>query len=169
VALQQAIQLVDHFRKHLGGSPRRRRARHAERGVPPAAEAHLNCDRIALDQSDVFDQQRQHASAFVKRGGLIVPREWEVLTEARHARSALLIEAHRGGLALTSVLLLKGIELTQCLIPVRLQRVGDEAMVGVAIYKPAALDLCAVAQLLERPTMLSVYLLELASELVLNG
>ena len=67
------------------------------------------------------------------------------------------------------MLLLKGIELTQCLVPVRLQRVGDEAMVGIAIYKAAALDLRAVAQLLKCPTLLSLCLLEPASELVLNG
>src|SRR5260370_10651110 len=67
------------------------------------------------------------------------------------------------------VCLLKGIEPAQRVVPVRLQRVGDEAMVGIAVQKAAALELRAMAQLLKGVAAQSLRLIEPPANLVLDG
>ena len=88
-------------------------------------------DLLVAVEGDVFDEQADHAFALALGGGGIVPEPREVAGERHHLRALLLAEASVAVRVRAFVVILGFGEAAQLLVPVGLERVGDEPVVGV--------------------------------------
>jgi hypothetical protein len=133
-----------------------------------AVKAHLRPDLGLPEQGDIGNQQASHAFALpVSRMG-IVPQAWEVFRQRQDGGALLIVEPGLA-LALFVVVLLGRRLVAQRLVPFRFQRVGDQAIVGIAAHIPAACQVGLVARLFNRLTAQAVAFLGATLQFLLHG
>ena len=92
-----------------------------------APEPHVDSDRGAAHERDVFDEKACHALAFALGGGRVAPQRWEVRRQGHDGGALGVVEAGRGA-TLTLVVVLGGGQVAQRGVPVGFERVGDQAV-----------------------------------------
>src|SRR5208283_16509 len=110
-----------------GGERKGRR----DAGGLPAAEADVEVDGVASVEGDVFDEEPDHSLAIPLGRGRISPQGGEVAHQGPDLRLVLVVERATGSLAGPVVVVLRVAELSQGVVPVGLERVGHEPVVGV--------------------------------------
>jgi len=140
-----------------------------ERLLGAALEADVQGDGVgSLEQRDVFDEQAEHPLALpIKRAG-VLPQPREVHGQSEDC-GAFLFGEHVGGVALALCDLLGSSERTQFGVPVRLQHVGDQAIVGIDAQKPALGQVGLVARPLYLLLAQAVSLLSAGDHFGLHG
>jgi hypothetical protein len=116
-----------------------------------AFEAHVRGDLLVAVEGDVVDQHADHAFAFALGSCGIVPEPGEVAGECHHLRALLVGEACVAVGACAVVVVLGFGEVAELLVPVGLERVGDEPVVGVDGEVAAAREGGLVAGALDVP------------------
>src|SRR5439155_5698310 len=101
---------------------------------------------VGAVDGDVVDEQAGDALALAGRGGGVGPQRREVGGERADASLAFAVERGLRGGAGAFVVVLGALQRAQRVVPVGLQRVGDEAVVGVDGQVPAAGQLGALAR-----------------------
>jgi len=96
-----------------------------------AFEADVHVDVFATLDGDVFDEQADHAFAFALGGAGVAPERGEVGGKGDDASTFIVGEACPVGVCCLFVVVLGGGELSQGLVPVGLEGVGHETVVGV--------------------------------------
>ncbi len=145
MAVQEPVEQGEGVGVGLAGLPRLGWDRDRQAGGGTAAEADVQVDLVGLDQGDVVEQQPGDALAFLLGGGGIGPHGGEVAGEGADAG---LVLVGQGGVRCGAgplVVVLGGIEGAEGIVPVGLQRVGDQPVVGVDGQVAAAGELGVVA------------------------
>ena len=94
-------------------------------------EPDVDVDVLGALDGDVFYEEADHAFAFPLGGACVVPQRREVGSEG-HDPSALFVgEAGPVGVSCLFVVVLGGGELSQRFVPVGLEGVGHQAVVGI--------------------------------------
>jgi nucleoside-diphosphate-sugar epimerase len=119
--------------------------RHGQARGLTAAEADVEVDLVCLGDGDVLDEQSGHSFAFPGRGGGVGPEAGEVGRQGSDAGLVFFGEGGLGGCAGPLVVLLGVVELAEGVVPVGLEAVGDQAVVGIDGEVAAAGELGAVA------------------------
>src|SRR5206468_4231221 len=95
-----------------------------------AAEANVGDDLVGLRQGHVLDEEADHTHAFARWGGRVMPEPGEVGSEREHLPALLLAERPGLAVSLALVVFLGCRQRPQLVVPLRLQGVGDQAVVG---------------------------------------
>jgi hypothetical protein len=96
-----------------------------------AAPAHVDGDAVTgFDQGGVGDQQPDQAFALAHRGGGVVPQGGEIGRQRADAVTLDVVGAGVGAAGLV-VVVVRGGELAELVVPVRFEGVGDEPVGGV--------------------------------------
>lgn len=114
-----------------------------------AAKTYVDRDVFCSEQRNVLDEQCDHALALERRRALVVPDAREISGEGKDTRACLFTEQSLIGLALPLVLLLKRIKRAKARVPVGLERIGHETIIGIDFKVPSSCELGVVARPLE--------------------
>ena len=88
-------------------------------------------DLVRAHQGDVLQQKAGHALAVALKYGRIAPQAREVGCKGEDLLPLLLVEKAPIGLSPALIFLLRVGQRAQLLVPVRVQRLSDQAVVGV--------------------------------------
>jgi hypothetical protein len=100
---------------------------------------------VSLHQGHVLDEQADHALALPRRRGGVVPEPRKVRGEREHLLALLLAEQTSVAATLAIVVFLGDGQRPQLDVPLRLQGVGDETVVGIDTQVAALCQLSFVA------------------------
>jgi hypothetical protein len=134
VGIDESVDLFDDLGIGSAQFHARLRQRQIERPCGAADKAYIHMKCIALGERDVFDQQPEHALFLLHLRARIAPETREIGGE-RHQFCTLGLghNARIGGLCFLVGLLCRG-QGAQFLVPVRLQRVSYQAVIGIKCY-----------------------------------
>ena len=114
-----------------------------------AAEADVQVDLVGLVEGDVLDQQSGDPLALAGGCGGVGPERGEVGGELADLCLVVVVERGVGGGGLAVVFVLGGLQRAERVVPVGLERVGDEPVVGVDGEVAAAGEFGALAGALD--------------------
>jgi transposase len=121
-----------------------------------------------LEQGDIGNQQPNYAFALPVSRMRIVPQAREVFRQRQDGGALLIVEPGLA-LALFVVVLLGRRLLAQRLVPLRFQRIGNQAVVGIAAHITAACQVGLVARPFNRLTAQAVAFLGATLQFLLHG
>lgn len=137
--------------------------------VAPARQAHRGGDVALLDESNVLDEQAEHAFALALRRIRVPPDDREVGGQGEDALTLVVVHGEPIGIALALVILLGHPQGTQFRVPVGLERIGDESIrridLHVAVPRLVGLDLRTLDLAVPR----AISLLDPSRDLFLHG
>src|ERR1700674_472271 len=111
-----------------------------------AVETQLSAQVVTLEQGHIGDEKACHPLAFALGRAWIIPQSREVLGK-RYDRGALLVvESHAIGLALLLITVLDLSERAQRLVPLSLERVRDQSVVGINVHETPTCQIRLVAR-----------------------
>ena len=119
--------------------------------VLSAAEPDVQVDAVGLVQGDVVDEEADHAFAFPLRSIRVGPEGGEICCQGTDSVLQLVGEGGCGGGAGALVVLARGVQGAQCVVPVGFEAVGDEPVVRVDGQVAAAGQVGAVAGAFDVP------------------
>jgi hypothetical protein len=90
---------------------------------------------LPFHERDVLDDQPEHAFPLTVRCGRLAPELGDIVRQGEDAGSLFVAEDHAVGLLLLSVAVLRLVEEAQLVIPVGLERIGDQAVVGINAHE----------------------------------
>src|SRR5438552_2024050 len=134
-----------------------------------ATKADLSDDLVRFQQSHVFEEQADHTLAFTLRSGRIVPEARKVRHQRHYLLTLLRAEHAAFSVALMRIVLLGRGECTQFAVPLRLQGIGDQAVVRIDVEVASLSKLRFVPRTLHLLAPHTVHLLGTHLELALYG
>ena len=145
VIVEQSVDLCERVGGGLAGLPGVQGLGDGQDGGLAAAEPDVQMDLVGFGERDVFDQQPRDPFALPCWRRRVVPEPGEVGGELADLLLVLLGERGVGGSGLAFVLVLGGLQRAQRVVPVGLERVGNESVVRVDGEIAAAGELGALA------------------------
>src|ERR1035437_4965742 len=129
--IEQTVDLRNEIWLGLANLGNRHGAVEHEAAHRTAAQANVYGDFIRLQEGYIFDQQPKHPLAFTGVDLGVIPDLGKVFCERNHLLAGLFIGLPAPLLPLPLALFLSCGVSTQLLIPLRLQRIGYESVIGV--------------------------------------
>lgn len=169
VLLEERVYLLAHLgvgRSHL---LRRERTGQGQGGAGAAAKTDRNRNLTLLRQRDVLHEEREHSLSLALRCVGALPDCGKIGGEIHDPLALLVIDREPFGGALScDVLSCRG-EGTQLGVPVGLERIGDEPVLGIHLQVAESGVIGFVLRPLDLPLAEAVGLVETGSNLFLNG
>ena len=141
----------------------------AQRGRRAAAKADVDRDLTVLAQRDVLEQEGGHALALAGWGARIMPQGGEVGGQRPHLFLQSGIERRAVGRSPALTEILRVAEPAELPVPIRFERVGDQAVGRIDVQVPLAGGVGLVLSALEIKLAQAIGLVQSGLDLVLNG
>src|SRR3954470_23285686 len=129
----ESIDLGDDLRWRGSEFPGSHRLRQFQRPRRATAESDMHSDPLFSNQRHVSDQQPNHAFPLPVGGLWILPQPRKITSESGDSRTLLLTNCRSVLLPLLLVVLLCFRQRTELVVPVRLERVRDQAIRGIDV------------------------------------
>ena len=130
VGVEEPVELGEGVRAGLAGLPGCGWDRDDKAVGLPATQAHVQVDAVSLVQGYVVDQEADQAFAVPLLGIRVGPERREICCQATDPVLQLAGEGGRGVGAGAVVVLARGLQGAQGVVPVGFQAVGDQPVVG---------------------------------------
>jgi transposase len=169
VALGQLLELAEDVRRRLSQLPGALRQREGEAPRGASSEADVRVDHVGAAKGDVLDKEPEHPLALPHRRLRIAPELREVGGEREDLGALLGVNDLPIGDALPLVVLLRGGERAQALVPLGFQRVRHETVVRIDLHVTAAGEIRVVPGALNLFGAQAIGLVDATCELVLDG
>jgi hypothetical protein len=137
--------------------------------VAPPLQAHRGGDAALLDESDVLDEQAEHAFALALRRFRVPPDGREVGDHGEDALTLVVVHGEPIGSALALVIFLGHTQGTQFRVPVSLERVGDEPIHRVDLHVAVPRLVGLVLRTLDLAVPQAISLVDPSRDLFLHG
>jgi hypothetical protein len=167
--VEQLVDLRHHLRAGLAHLPRAQRQRERQGRGGAASEANVSGDLWSFAERHVVHEKSHHALALAIGRRRLLPKLRQIGGEREDARALRLIENGFVALASALVFLLGAGESTELPVPLGLEFVGHQTIVGIDLHEAPARQVSLVSRSLHLARPKPFRLVSARLDLLLHG